>query len=153
MRLPGRQVEMSEKKKAIHDAGKRKRALARATISEGKGVVRINSMNLNVYGNEIDQLRVREPMVLAREFVDLDKVDVYIVVNGGGHSGQIDAIRTAVSRALLQYAAKSKKEEALRVRLVEHDRSLVSGDSRRTEPHKPSKSSQGPRAKRQKSYR
>ncbi len=144
---------MSEKKKSIHDAGKRKRALARATINEGKGVVRINSTNLNVYGNEVDQLRIREPIVLAKELVDMDKVDIYVVVNGGGHSGQIDAIRTAISRALLQYAAKFKKEEALREKLVEHDRSLVSGDSRRTEPHKPSKSSQGPRAKRQKSYR
>jgi small subunit ribosomal protein S9 len=144
---------MSEKSKTVHEAGKRKMAYARATIKEGKGNIRINSMLLDAYGDEILRMRIREPMIIAGKVVDLTKIDVYVNVKGGGYSGQVDAIRTAVSRALISYAAKSKKDSELREKLVEYDRSLVSGDSRRTEPHKPSKSSQGPRAKRQKSYR
>ncbi len=143
----------AKKDKVVHEAGKRKRALARATIKEGKGIIRINSVLLGAYGDEIVQMRIKEPIILAKEFVDNDKIDIIINVNGGGFSGQIDAIRTAVSRALVSYAAKSKKDSELKEKLVAYDRSLISGDSRRTEPHKPSKSSQGPRAKRQKSYR
>jgi small subunit ribosomal protein S9 len=85
--------------------------------------------------------------------LDISRMDIDVNVNGGGYSGQADAIRTAIARALISYAAKQKKDEELKEKLVTYDRSLVSGDSRRTEPHKPSKSSQGPRAKRQKSYR
>lgn len=140
-------------KKLVHEAGKRKRAYARATISEGKGVIRINSVPLTIYGDEMLRMRIREPLMIAQKFVDLNTIDIAVNVKGGGFSGQIDAIKTALSRALISYAAKTKKDGELRDVLVAYDRSLVSGDSRRTEPHKPSKSSQGPRAKRQKSYR
>lgn len=144
---------MAEKKKAIHESGKRKRACARTTVREGKGRIRINSVPLEIWGDELMRLRIKEPLTIAGEFVDLGKLDLSINVSGGGKSGQVDAIRTSVSRALISHAAKSKKGEQLREKLVAYDRSLVSGDSRRTEPHKPSKSSSGPRAKRQKSYR
>ncbi len=141
------------KKSVIHEAGKRKRAFARTTIREGKGTIRINSVPLELYGESLAQLRLREPLILAKKVLDLDKLDVRIDVKGGGFSGQIDAIRTSLSRALISYAKTLKKDSELRELLVSYDRSLVSGDSRRTEPHKPSKSSRGPRAKRQKSYR
>lgn len=145
---------MSEKKvKLVHEAGKRKRACARVTIREGKGIIRINSVPLGIYGDEILRMRIQEPLMIGKTVVDLDKINIDVNVKGGGFSGQIDAIRTALSRALVSYAAKTKRDAELREKLVSYDRSLISGDSRRTEPHKPSKSSQGPRAKRQKSYR
>ncbi len=145
---------MSEKKKQIaHEAGKRKTAVARATIVPGKGSFRINSVPLENYGDAILRLRIKEPLMIAGDLVNIEELDIKVSVKGGGSSGQVNAIRTAVTRALITYAAKSKKDEELRERIVAYDRSLVSGDSRRTEPHKPSKSSKGPRAKRQKSYR
>ncbi|MEO0250235.1 MAG: 30S ribosomal protein S9 [candidate division WOR-3 bacterium] len=143
---------MSEKKK-VHEAGKRKTAYARTTVKEGKGSVRINSVPLDVYGNELLRNRIREPLIIASEFIDLNKLDINVDVKGGGRSGQVDAVRTSIAKALIAYASGGKMEESLREKLVSYDRSLVSGDSRRTEPHKPSKSSRGPRAKRQKSYR
>jgi len=144
---------VDKKTKVAHQSGKRKRAYARATIKEGKGNIRINSFPLSVYGDEMIRLRIQEPLVLSKGIVDVSQVDIIVNAKGGGSSGQTDAIRTAISRALIAYATKSKKDAELRGRLVDYDRTLVSGDSRRTEPHKPSKSSQGPRAKRQKSYR
>jgi len=145
---------MTEKKhKTIHEAGKRKRAYARATITEGKGVIRINSMLLEAFGNNMDRLRIKEPLALSKDIIDASKIDISVNVKGGGYSGQIDAIRTSISRALVAYAAKSKKDDMLKERIISYDRSLIVNDARRTEPHKPSKSSQGPRAKRQKSYR
>jgi len=146
-------AEKAKKEKIVHEAGKRKRALARATISEGKGIVRINSILLNAYRDGMAQMRVKEPLMIAAPILEIDKIDIKVNVEGGGWSGQIDAVRTAIARALVSYAAKQKKDAELREKLVEYDRTLISGDSRRTEPHKPSKSSQGPRAKRQKSYR
>jgi small subunit ribosomal protein S9 len=152
---PKKDVKKDSKKKSevAHESGKRKMAYARTTIKEGTGVVRINSKSLDIYGDDLTQLRIREPFAIAKGIVDSNKIDITIKVNGGGVSGQIDAIRTSISRALVTYAVKIKKDEELRERFVSHDRSLISGDSRRTEPHKPSKSSKGPRAKRQKSYR
>jgi small subunit ribosomal protein S9 len=141
------------KNNVIHESGKRKTAYARATLREGRGEIRINSVLLENYEDELTQLRIREPIMIGEGFVDPSKIDISINVKGGGKSGQINAIRTAISRALISYAAKKKKGEDLRAKLVEYDRSLITGDSRRTEPHKPSKSSSGPRAKRQKSYR
>ena len=145
---------MAEKKSDIvHESGKRKTAYARTTIKPGKGNIRINSTSLDVYGDRFLRMRIQEPLMIARGIVDPSKLDFVITVRGGGFSGQADAISTSISRALVAYAEKSRKGEELRAKLVAYDRSLISGDSRRTEPHKPSKSSQGPRAKRQKSYR
>lgn len=144
---------MSKKTNVIHESGKRKRAYARATLTEGKGDIRINSVPLDVYGDKLAQLRIKEPMIIAKKYVDIEKLDILVNVQGGGFSGQVDAIRTAITRALISFAAKSKKDEALKAEIVAYDRSLIAGDSRRTEPHKPSKSSSGPRSKRQKSYR
>lgn len=143
----------AKKQSVVHQAGKRKMAVARTTIREGKGNIRINSVPLEIFGDRLIRLRLQEPMMIAGDFVEFGKLDIAVTAKGGGFSGQADAIRTSLSRALVAYAEKSKKGEALKEKLVAYDRSLMSGDSRRTEPHKPCKSSQGPRAKRQKSYR
>jgi small subunit ribosomal protein S9 len=145
---------MAEKKSEIvHESGKRKTAYARTTIKPGKGNIRINSTSLAVYGDKFLRMRIEEPLMIAKGLVDISKLDFTITARGGGFSGQADAISTSIARALVSYAEKSRKGEELKAKLVEYDRSLISGDSRRTEPHKPSKSSQGPRGKRQKSYR
>lgn len=143
---------MAEKNpKKIHHAGKRKRAYARATVVEGRGRIRINSVPLEIWGDELARMRIKEPLIIAKEFLGLDGLDVKISVSGGGLSGQTDAIRTSLARALIDYPSKNR--DSLREKLVRYDRTLIASDSRRTEPHKPSKSSKGPRARRQKSYR
>ena len=54
---------MSSKPKSnvFHASGKRKRAVARATIAPGKGAVRINHVSLDHFSNEIARARIREP--------------------------------------------------------------------------------------------
>jgi small subunit ribosomal protein S9 len=135
-----------------HKAGKRKTALARATVKEGTGIIRINSQNLDSYGNSIVKLRIHEPLMLLKNIIDVDKLDISVHTEGGGVSGQTDAIRTAISRALIDFVG-GEKGELIRELLIKYDRSLIAGDSRRTEPHKPGGSTKGPRARRQKSYR
>lgn len=130
-------------KKEIHTKGKRKRAIARATLKEGLGKIKINGQDFKNFSDSILRLRIAEPLTLAPETAQ--KVDIDINVNGGGVNGQADAIRLAVARALVEFEPKLKKT------FYEYDRLLLVADIRRKEACKPNDSKA--RAKRQKSYR
>ncbi len=132
--------------KIITVSGTRKRAVARATVREGKGNVRVNKCPLAVIEPELFRLRLQEPLEIAGEVAA--KVDVDIKVHGGGSQGQIEAVRLVLAKALYQFANKNLQ---VRKDLLEYDRHLLIADVRRNEPHKPNDSK--PRAKRQKSYR
>ncbi len=130
-------------------SSKRKECVARAHAKEGTGKIRINSFSLDVYQPQLLREYIKEPLLLANDLVDLNKINIYINVHGGGVSGRSDAIRSAIARALIDYT----KNEVLLKRYIEYDRRLIVNDIRQTEPHKPSQSNKGPRHKRQKSYR
>ncbi|WP_297476894.1 30S ribosomal protein S9 [Thermococcus sp.] len=134
--------------KVIQTAGKRKTAIARATIREGKGRVRINHKPVEIIEPEIARFTVMEPLVLAGEEI-VGKVDIDVRVEGGGFMGQAEAARVAIARALVEWT----NDMNLKEKFMKYDRTMLVGDSRRTEPHKPNRSTKGPRAKRQKSYR
>lgn len=129
--------------KKIQKQGKRKRAVAKATLNEGKGKIKINGQYLNSYSNSILRLRVSEPLTLAGEIAN--KIDLDVKVAGGGINGQADAARLAIARALVQYEPKLKSA------FEDYDRLLLVADIRRKETCKPNDSKA--RAKRQKSYR
>ncbi len=139
--------ERKKRKKVIVAVGKRKRAIAKATIREGSGRVRINSIPLGLVSPRYKQIRVREPLVLAGELAK--NVDIDVSVRGGGVWGQADAARTAIANALVQF----HKDENLKNMYIEYSRSLLISDPRRTEPHKPSRSTAGPRRTKQQSKR
>lgn len=135
--------------KAAHKSGKRKTAIARATIRKGKGNIRINSVPINLYEPEIARLKIMEPIILASENnINLKSIDILVNVHGGGIMGQADAAATSIARALSDFAG----DDLLRA-YTNYNRIMIAGDHRQTEPHKPSQSSKGPRHKRQKSYR
>jgi len=130
-------------------SAKRKTSIARAYAKKGSGKIRINSFLLSTYQPELLREYIREPILLADDLIDVNSIDIYVNVRGGGVSGRSDAIRSAIARALVEYT----KNEALLKRYLEYDRRLIVNDIRQTEPHKPSQSNKGPRHKRQKSYR
>jgi len=130
-------------KKTIHTQGKRKMAIARATLSVGKGMVKVNGQLLDNFGDEVNRLRMSEPLVLAAELAK--KVDFKVNVCGGGVNGQADAVRLAIARALVEHEPKLEKV------FDDYDRLLLVADVRRKETCKPNDSKA--RAKRQKSYR
>ncbi|NJE42678.1 30S ribosomal protein S9 [Thermococcus sp. GR6] len=134
--------------RVIQTAGKRKTAVARATIREGKGRVRINHKPVEIIEPEIARFTIMEPLVLAGEEI-VNKVDIDVKVEGGGFMGQAEAARVAIARALVEWT----NDMNLKEKFMKYDRTMLVGDSRRTEPHKPNRSTKGPRAKRQKSYR
>jgi small subunit ribosomal protein S9 len=130
--------------KNFHASGKRKQAIARATVKPGKGMITVNGVGLNHYGNEINRARIREPIMLAGEAAA--KFDIQVRVAGGGTTGQSDAVRLAIARALTQFDA------SLRQKFLDYDRQLVVADIRRKESAKPNHHGQA-RAAVQKSYR
>lgn len=131
--------------KSVHVSGKRKRAVARATVREGKGIVRVNAHLLDSYMPILARSLVEEPLTLADDIAK--KVDVDIVVAGGGWHSQAEAARLVVAKGLVAYSGS----KALRQKFLEYDRHLLVADSRHTEASKPNDSK--PRAARQKSYR
>jgi len=136
-------------KKVVNEVGKRKTAVARVTIKEGKGVVRINKRPLDIIEPEVVQAKLAEPLFVASQFSDIDteSIDVEVMVNGGGFIGQAEAARTAIARGLVEWTAN----EELKEKYLEYDRSLLVSDMRKKETKK--FGAKGARAKRQKSYR
>jgi len=131
-------------KKIIVTSGKRKSAVARATLKEGKGKIKINRIPVNLYEPRFYKLRIQEPLILAEDIID--KVDISVSVKGGGPMGQADAVRLAIARALSEYSPKLKPV------FLNYDRLLLVADVRFKETHKPNRHG-GARAKKQKSYR
>jgi small subunit ribosomal protein S9 len=83
----------------VHKIGRRKTAVARAYISKGKGNITINKRELNNYFTTGTlQYKVMQPLVLTDNAKSFDiKVNVF----GGGVTGQAEAIRLAITRALV----------------------------------------------------
>jgi len=127
-------------------SGKRKTAIARATVRVGKGRVRINNVPVEIYEPRIARDKILEPLLLAGDNV-WKQLDIDIKVSGGGFMGQAEAVRTAVARALFRWT----KSSHLQTVFTEYDRTLLAGDPRRREPKK--FGGPGARAKDQKSYR
>lgn len=133
-----------KKSSAIVARGKRKQAVARATINKGSGTVRINGVSLTAYNNKYITEMINQPI---RYVTEAASVDISVNVFGGGIMGQAQAARTAIANALVKYFPDLKLKE----KFIEIDRSLIVEDTRRVE----AKKYKGPkaRARYQKSYR
>jgi len=131
--------------KAIVATGKRKTAVARASLTKGRGVVRINSVPVEIIQHDLARMKILEPLKLAGKKVET--IDIDVNVQGGGVMGQADAVRTAIARGLVQYL----NDDDLELLFREYDRTLIVPDTRRKLPKKPL--GRGARKKRQKSYR
>ena len=130
--------------KPIHVSGKRKRAIARATLKSGNGRIRINKIPLEIFQPETARLKITEPLILAGD--QTKKVNIDINVFGGGIASQTEAARLVIGRAL------SKLDSKLEPILLKYDKHLLVADVRRKETSKPNRHGKA-RAKGQKSYR
>ena len=136
---------MPAKPHIVVAVGRRKTALARATVKKGIGRVRINRIPLELLSPELARLRIQEPLHLAGDAVR--GVDIDVRVRGGGVMGQASAARTAIARGLVEFLNDKSLDETLRA----FDRSIMVSDVRRKEPKH--QLGRGARKKRQKSYR
>jgi len=84
-----------------YGTGRRKEAVARVFLRPGSGKITVNGLDFGDYFQGVVRaVAALEPL---RVVDALGRFDAYITVRGGGKSGQIDAIKLGVARALLQY--------------------------------------------------
>ena len=138
-------AKKKKKAKGITSKSKKKTAIARAVIRKGKGTIRINRMNLNVYGSRYIRELINEPLEIIEPLNS--EVDIDINIQGGGAMAQALSARTAIAKALVNYY----REKKLKEKLLKYDRNLLVDDARRKEPKKPL--GRGARAKKQLSFR
>ena len=67
--------------KNIHTSGKRKRAVARVTLTQGKGIVTVNSIPLDFIEPKISRLKMKEPLILAEGLSSKVNIDVNLIFN------------------------------------------------------------------------
>ena len=90
----------------IHTIGRRKASVARIYVTEGKGNITVNGKDFKEYFPvDTMQYKLEQPFNIA----DLaGKFDIKANVNGGGTTGQAEAIRLAISRALCELDAENR---------------------------------------------
>ena len=91
----------------INALGRRKSAIARIYVTEGTGKITINKRDLTEYfPSPILQFVVKQPLTL----LDVaEKYDIKVTLCGGGFTGQSQALRLAIARALVKIHADHKK--------------------------------------------
>ncbi|MBT8281621.1 MAG: 30S ribosomal protein S9 [Muriicola sp.] len=90
----------------VHKIGRRKTAVARVYLSKGKGAISINKRDLTEYFPTATlQYKVKQPFAITN---NEDNYDVKVNVYGGGITGQAEAIRLALSRALCEIDAEHR---------------------------------------------
>ncbi|MDD7303415.1 MAG: 30S ribosomal protein S9 [Bacteroidaceae bacterium] len=111
----------------INALGRRKSAVARVYVSEGTGKITINKRDLVEYfPSSILQFVVKQPL---NTLEAVEKYDIVANLNGGGFTGQSQALRLAIARALVKINEEDKK--ALRAE------GFLTRDSREVERKKP----------------
>ncbi len=111
----------------VNALGRRKSAVARIFVTEGTGKITINSKDLQDYfPSSILQYVVKQPLM---KIDAVEKYDIKVNLDGGGYTGQSQALRLAIARALVKINADDKK--ALR------SEGFLTRDAREVERKKP----------------
>jgi len=85
---------------SIYSTGRRKCAVARVWLQPGSGKVTVNKRDIdNYFGRATSKMILRQPLELTSQ---TGSYDVYVNVSGGGLSGQADAIKLGITRALMK---------------------------------------------------
>jgi small subunit ribosomal protein S9 len=102
----------------VNAIGRRKSAIARIYVSEGKGKITVNDRTFEEYFPlQQTQNIIQQPINLAEAS---NKFDIVVNLKGGGTTGQAEALRLALARAMVKIKPESK--EALKaVKLLTRD--------------------------------
>jgi len=92
----------------INALGRRKAAVARIYVKEGKGKITINDREFKEYfPQETLQYVVLQPLNLLN---NVEQYDIKVNLDGGGYNGQAEALRLAISRAMVKIDPENKSE-------------------------------------------
>jgi small subunit ribosomal protein S9 len=112
---------------SINAIGRRKAAVARVYLNDGKGNITVNDRDYKEYfGTETLQFVVTQPLVALNA---TDKYDINVNLDGGGIRGQAEALRLGITRALIEADAENKS--------VLKAKGFVTRDPREVERKKP----------------
>ena len=116
---------------SIQTVGRRKTSVARALVKKGTGKIVINNKESKSYfPSMVLHARVTQPLV---KLDCLTKYDIQINVNGGGITGQSEAIRLAIARAMVKAVVG---DTAATIKTLRED-GLLTRDARKVERKKP----------------
>ncbi|MFN3315964.1 MAG: 30S ribosomal protein S9 [Raineya sp.] len=91
----------------INTIGRRKTAVARIYMQSGNGNITVNGRDYKEYfASEVLQTIIHQPLAVVNE---LGKYDIKANLDGGGISGQAEALRLAIARALLEVNAENRE--------------------------------------------
>ncbi len=91
---------------AIHKIGRRKKSVARVYLSKGKGKITVNKKEMTDYfPTPTLQYKVNQPLAMTN---NEKSFDININVYGGGTTGQAEAVRLALSRAMCEVDAENR---------------------------------------------
>jgi small subunit ribosomal protein S9 len=112
----------------VNTIGRRKAAIARVYVKEGKGEILINKRDYKEYF-PLEQIQyiINQPLELTES---IGKFDILVNVDGGGVKGQAEAVRLGITRALVKIDAESNKD-------VLKANKLLTRDPRQVERKKP----------------
>ena len=111
----------------VHKIGRRKTSVARVYVRPGSGVITINKKDSKEYfGTDVLVYKVNQPFLLTET---AGQYDVTVNVFGGGITGQAEAIRLAISRAMCEINEEN--------RLLLKPHGLLTRDARMVERKKP----------------
>ena len=111
----------------VNALGRRKAAVARVILSDGKGKITVNDRDYKEYfGAGTLQYVVTQPLVVLNS---LEKYDINVNLDGGGVKGQAEALRLGITRALIQIDPENKS--------VLKAKGFVTRDPREVERKKP----------------
>ncbi|BDX37786.1 30S ribosomal protein S9 [Tenuifilaceae bacterium CYCD] len=86
--------------------GRRKSAVARVYLQEGKGNITVNGKDLKDYFNsDILRFIAKQPLTVLNV---AENFDIKVTLDGGGEKGQAEALRLGIARALVEYNAENK---------------------------------------------
>lgn len=127
-------------------SGKRKTAIAKATIEEGNGNFTFNERHFASLSN-LQQLEINEPLIIAADILGKLNFNISLNVKGGGIACQVEAGRLAIAKAIVKFTENNDIRNAF----LSYDRNMLIADTRRKEACKPGDSKA--RASRQTSFR
>jgi small subunit ribosomal protein S9 len=91
---------------SVNAIGRRKAAVARVVLSDGKGKITVNDRDYKEYfGAETLQYVVTQPLIVMNA---IDKYDINVNLDGGGVKGQAEALRLGITRALVMIDPENK---------------------------------------------
>lgn len=126
---------MAKKANIYYGTGRRKSSIAKVRLVSGKGKITINGRDVREYlPYETLVMNLSQPLVLTNT---QEMFDVVVDVHGGGFTGQTEAIRLGITRALMEYDSTTPADSENSFRKLLKAAGFVTRDSRIKERKKP----------------